>query len=229
MELSKYGVKLHRLREEDIELVRTWRNSPLIRHYMEFRDEITPEMQKEWFLSINNNENYYFIIEYQQKKIGLINSSHIEWDTVSSEGGIFLWDEQYYETFVPVWASLCLLETSFFIFGAGRSVIKTLRDNERAKKLNVHLGYELVPGQENIYNQQYLLTPESFTRHAPKLIKAALLLAGQDANIHTLFFDQEDIRSGLADFLDGKIDKRQIMKYTESGEGRFYEFKIREA
>jgi len=68
MELSKYGVKLHRLREEDIELVRTWRNSPLIRQYMEFRDEITPEMQKEWFLSINNNENYYFIIEYQQKK-----------------------------------------------------------------------------------------------------------------------------------------------------------------
>ena len=125
---------------------------------------------------------------------------------------------------MPVWASLCLLETSFFIFGAGRSVIKTLRDNERAKKLNVHLGYELLPGQESIYNQQYLLTPESFTRRAPKLIKAASLLAGPDANIHTLFFDQEDIRSGLADFMDSKIEKRQVKNYTQSGEGRFYEF-----
>lgn len=228
MRLSKYAINLYRLRESDIELVRTWRNSPLIRQYMEFRDEITPEMQKAWFRSINNTGNFYFIIEYDQKKIGLINSSHVDWVTRSSEGGIFLWDEQYYETFVPVWASLCLLETSYCILGAGRSTIKTLRDNERAKKMVLSLGYELLPGQESIYNQQYLLTPESFTRRAPKLIKAASLLAGPDANIHTLFFDQEDIRSGLADFIDGKIDHVQVSKYTETGEGRFYEFKPRE-
>ena len=225
MELSKYGVKLRRLREEDIELVRTWRNSHLIRKYMEFREEITPAMQKEWFLSINNTENFYFIIEFRQQKIGLINSSHVDWSTVSSEGGIFLWDDHYYETFVPVWASLCLLETSFFILGAGSSLIKTLKDNERAKKLNVHLGYELQPGQEEIYNQQYLLTRESFSRHAPRLIKAASLLAGQEATRHTFHFNPEDIRSGLADFFDGKIIKDRIGKYSETREGRLYEFK----
>lgn len=225
MELSKYGVRLLRLKEEDIELVRSWRNSPQIRQFMEFREEITPEMQKEWFLSIDNTENFYFIIEVQQQKIGLINSSHVDWNTVSSEGGIFLWDEQYYETFVPVWASLCLLETSFFILGATRSVIKTLKDNERAKKLNVHLGYELLPGQENNYNQQYLLTLESFNGHAPRLIKAASLLAGESAHIHTMFLDQKDIQSGLAEFFDKKINKEQVRKYSETKEGRLYEFK----
>ena len=225
MKLIKYGIILNRLREEDIELVRQWRNSPQINQFMEYRGNITPEMQRDWFRSVDNLDNFYFIIEYQGKKIGLINSSHVEWDTVSSEGGIFLWDEQYYETFVPVWASLCLLETTYFVLGAGRSVIKTLRDNERAKKLNTHLGYELMEGQEEVYNQSYLLTAESFKRHAHKLIKAASLLAGQGTAGHSLFFDREDIRSGLADFIHGKIKQEMILEYNETKEGRHYIFK----
>ena len=225
MKLSKYGITLARLREEDTELVRQWRNSPQITQFMEYREYITPEMQQDWFKSIDNLDNFYFVIEYEGKKIGLINSSKIEWDTVSSEGGIFLWDEQYYETFVPVWASLCLLETSYFILGAGKSVIKTLRDNERAKKLNIHLGYELMAGQEDVYNQVYVMTASSFRLHAPKLIKAAKLLAGDDPEGHSVFFDKEDIRSGLADFIDGKINKEMVMKYTEAADGRHYIFK----
>jgi RimJ/RimL family protein N-acetyltransferase len=225
MKLSKYGITLNRLREEDIELIRQWRNSPQINQFMEYRGNITPEMQRDWFRSVNNFDNFYFIIEFEGKKIGMINSSHIEWDTVSSQGGIFLWDEQYYETFVPVWASLCLLETTYFVLGAGRSVIKTLKDNERAKKLNVHLGYELMEGQEEVYNQSYLLTAESFKLHAHKLIKAASLLAGQDPTGHSLFFDEEDISSGLADFIHGKIKKEMILEYNETQESRHYIFK----
>jgi UDP-4-amino-4,6-dideoxy-N-acetyl-beta-L-altrosamine N-acetyltransferase len=222
MKLTKYGITLNRLRAEDIELVRQWRNSPLINQFMEYRENITPEMQRDWFKSVDNFENFYFIIEYQGEKIGLINSSQIDWDTVSSEGGIFLWDEKYYETFVPVWASLCLLETTYFMLGAGKSVIKTLNDNERAKKLNIHLGYELQPGQEDVYNQIYVLTPESFRRHAPKLIKAAMLLAGHDTGGHSMFFDQADIRSGLADFVHKKIKKEIILEYKETEDGRLY-------
>ena len=225
MKLSKYGITLRRLREPDIERVRQWRNSAHISQFMEYRDTITPEMQKEWFRSVDNFENFYYIIEYEGNDIGLINSSKIEWDTVSSEGGIFLWDEQYYETLVPVWASLCILETSYFMLGAGRSVIKTLRDNERAKKLNTHLGYILQPGQEEVYNQVYVMTAASFRLHASRLIKAARLMAGENAEKHTLFFDQQDIESGLADFVHGKLNKELIEDYSETEDGRFYIFK----
>ena len=155
MKISKYGIDLTRLTEEDIELVRQWRNSPQIRQYMEFREDITLEMQKKWFDSINNINNFYFIIHFEGQKIGLINSSNIDWDEISSDGGIFLWEEKYYETFVPVWASLIELETTFLVFNATRSYIKTLKDNPRAIKLNTHLGYELVKDQEDVYNQQY--------------------------------------------------------------------------
>lgn len=225
MKLSKYGITLRRLREPDIELVRQWRNSAQINQFMEYREYITPEMQLEWFKSVDNFENFYYIIEYHDKDIGLINSSKVEWDTVSSEGGIFLWDEHYYETFVPVWASLCLLETSYFILGAGKSVIKTLSDNERAKKLNTHLGYVLQPGQEEVYNQVYVLTASSFKLQAARLIKAARLLAGDDPWGHRVFFDRDDIRSGLADFIHHKIRKEMVLDYKETEEGRLYIFK----
>lgn len=225
MKLSKYGIILRRLRLEDIELVRQWRNSQQINQFMEYREHITPEMQLEWFLSVDNFENFYYIIEFEGKDIGLINSSKIEWDTVSSEGGIFLWDEKYYETFVPVWASLCLLETSYSILGAGKSYIKTLSDNERAKKLNTHLGYVLQPDQEEVYNQEYMMTAASFRLHASKLIKAAALLAGTEHAGHSVFFDREDINSGLADFVHGKIIKEMILEYRETEEGRLYIFR----
>jgi UDP-4-amino-4,6-dideoxy-N-acetyl-beta-L-altrosamine N-acetyltransferase len=225
MKLSKYGVTLRRLRLEDIETVRQWRNSSQINQFMEFREQITPEMQLDWFRSVDNFENFYYIIHYEGKDIGLINSSKIEWDTVSSEGGIFLWDEQYYETFVPVWASLCLLETSYFILNAGKSYIKTLNDNERAKKLNTHLGYVLEPGQEGVFNQVYLMTSSSFKLQASRLIKATSMLASNDERAHTLSFDQEDILSGLADFVHGKLNQEMILEYKETDEGRLYIFK----
>ena len=78
MKFRKYGITLTRLREDDIELVRKWRNSPGIQQYMEYREFITEEMQKKWFESINNLQNFYFIIEYENKKIGLINTSNID-------------------------------------------------------------------------------------------------------------------------------------------------------
>jgi UDP-4-amino-4,6-dideoxy-N-acetyl-beta-L-altrosamine N-acetyltransferase len=225
MKLSKYGIILRRLREFDIEMVRTWRNSQQISQFMEYRQYITPEMQQEWFRSVNNFENFFYIIEYQGEDIGLINSGKIDWRDVSSEGGIFLWDEKYYETFVPVWASLCILETSYFILGASISTIKTLKDNERAKKLNTHLGYVLLPGQDDVYNQVYEMTAASFKLQATRLMKAARLLAGDEPDGHYVFFDKEDIKTGLADFVHCKFRKEMIAKYSETPEGRLYIFK----
>jgi hypothetical protein len=58
MFFEKYGVKLERLTADKIELVRNWRNDPKISQYMEFRDHITAEMQKKWFASVDNENNY---------------------------------------------------------------------------------------------------------------------------------------------------------------------------
>ncbi|MCX6235541.1 MAG: GNAT family N-acetyltransferase [Bacteroidetes bacterium] len=222
MNIYKYGIKLSRLKEKDIELVRTWRNSPQIQQYMEYREHITPEMQKKWFQSVDNTNNFYFIIHYRGEKIGLINSSNADLKELTSEGGIFIWEESYYDTFVPVWSSLCLLETMFFVFGARKSFIKTLNDNPRAIKLNTHLGYELLPGQEEVYNQQYILTRENFEKKANKIMKAASLLAEKENLELVIEFDDEDYKSDFATFMEGRMVKSMIrLKESFHGGKRF--------
>ncbi|CAH0994321.1 Spermidine N(1)-acetyltransferase [Emticicia aquatica] len=58
--------------KEDIELVRTWRNSPEVAQYMYTEDEISTEQQEAWFEKVKNDEtSKYWVIEYDNKKIGL--------------------------------------------------------------------------------------------------------------------------------------------------------------
>jgi RimJ/RimL family protein N-acetyltransferase len=225
MDIFKYGIHLSRLKEKDIELVRQRRNSPSIQQYMEYREYITPGMQKKWLQSVDNINNFYFIIHYDGKKIGLINSSNANWKELTSDGGIFIWEESYYDTFVPVWASLCLLETMFFVFGARKSFIKTLKDNPRAMKLNTHLGYELVPGQEEVYNQQYILTRENFEKRANKITKAASLLADNKKLDLVIEFDNEDYISGLAKYMEDKMVKTMVRVEEDFEGGRRFRIK----
>ena len=53
--IKKYGVTLEKLTHQKIEIVRQWRNDPKIDKYMEFHEEITPQMQENWFNRINND------------------------------------------------------------------------------------------------------------------------------------------------------------------------------
>ena len=107
MIINGFGISLERLKEKDIELVREKRNSTLVSQFMEFRGHITPEMQKEWFNSINNINNLYYIITYNNKKVGLINGAKINWEIMeTASGGIFIWEEELWQTHVPLMANL---------------------------------------------------------------------------------------------------------------------------
>ncbi len=174
--LEQYGVKLVRLQEEDIELVRHWRNQSDIANYMEYRVQISPEAQVKWFHSINNKFNYYFVIVFEGKKIGLINAKNYEPSQGFGEGGIFIWDKEYINSFAAVFATLCLLNFSFITIGLRKSRARILRNNERAIHYNKLIGYKLLPGQEDVENQLYELTLEDYKANSTKLNAAAAAL-----------------------------------------------------
>ena len=90
MIIEKYGIKLIRLKQEDIELVRLKRNSLDINELMHDRVIISFEMQYKWFQSINNIYNNYFIIIYNNEKIGLVNGKNSDYEKRQSEGGMFI-------------------------------------------------------------------------------------------------------------------------------------------
>lgn len=164
-----YGIELIRLKEADIELVRTNRNSPAIQSTMEFREHITAAMQKEWFLSIDNIYNHYYLIVSKGVKCGLINGSKIDWDKgVTLSGGIFIWDEAALDEFTAVSASILLTRTCA-LMGLHSTYAKILRTNSAAINYNRSLGYELLPGEEDNFNQSYVLTQTNFERRTERI------------------------------------------------------------
>jgi UDP-4-amino-4,6-dideoxy-N-acetyl-beta-L-altrosamine N-acetyltransferase len=182
--LKQYGITLTRIDENNIELIRYWRNQSDIITFMEHKSYITPCDQKKWFSTINNKLNYYFIIEFENKKIGLINVKNYSPNEGFGEGGIFIWDKNYLHSFAPAFSSLCLLNFMLVKLNVcKKSRIRVLKNNQRAIDYNKMLGYKLLPNQEMETNQLYELDIKDYLRQSIKLNNAAKILSDSDSEL----------------------------------------------
>jgi UDP-4-amino-4,6-dideoxy-N-acetyl-beta-L-altrosamine N-acetyltransferase len=190
MRIVGYGVELKRLTVNDIETVRHHRNSEKINQYMEYRDYISFEQQLNWFNSINNSNNNYFIIEHKGKEVGLIYGAEINWENkTTGNGGIFIWDINYWETATPTASSFLLTDTSILL-GLKKTYIKVLSSNHRAIEFNKSLCYRLLPSQEGVINQQYELDIEDYKKL--RLSLRQRLFHEKDYKNLTIHFDKEN-------------------------------------
>ena len=162
MEISKYGVTLRRLTEDKIEMIRNWRNDPKIVQYMEYREYITTEMQKKWFDRINNANNYYFLIIVNNKEIGLINVRDIDFNLMEGEAGIFIYDDEFYNSTISFQSAFALYDFCFETLKLKRITAHILNDNKRAIKYNKLIGYVKFKDQDDKINQLYTLKSEDY-------------------------------------------------------------------
>lgn len=169
--IEKYGVVLNRLTHDKIELVRRWRNDPKISQYMEYRDEITPEMQEAWFKKIDNDNNFYFLIEVDNKEIGLINVRDVNYDKSEGETGIFIWDEEFLNSTISFQAVLCITDFCFETLNLTKVIAHVLGDNKRAVKFNLALGFVKSMNQESIKNQEYTLSYNNYKIRRDYILK----------------------------------------------------------
>ncbi|MCX6245548.1 MAG: GNAT family N-acetyltransferase [Bacteroidetes bacterium] len=222
MKFFKYGIILERLKEEDIELVRQWRNSDPVRLNMNYREIITPEQQQKWFGSVDNLQNNFLLIHYQGEKIGLLNDKNIDWENRTSESGIFLGRTDYYSTLVPYLVSIAGIETTFYLLNWNKQYAHILRSNVNAIKFNLVLGYRLSNGQEGVDHQQYEITRESFERRGGKIRKAVKLIAGNDARARVLF-EPADYEAGVAQKIEVLLKESPYkLEREETPEGVWY-------
>ncbi len=222
MKFFKYGITLERLKEEDVELVRQWRNSDPVRMNMNYREIITPEQQREWFNSINTVNFHYVVIQYQGEKIGLLNDKNIDWDALTSETGIFIGRPEFYHTFVPYLVSIAGIETLFYFAGWKKQYAHILRSNTNAINYNLQLGYKLCEGQENVDHQRYELTRESFDQTAGKIQKMVRSVAGNETRSKILF-EPADYHTGIAQKFEDLFIRNLIPhKREKTAEGIWY-------
>ena len=79
--------------ETDLEMIRSWRNSPEVGRYMYTDEEILEDQQKKWFKKINSEDSSrYWIIEYQGKKLGLVYIIDINFNHSKCFWGFYLGD-----------------------------------------------------------------------------------------------------------------------------------------
>lgn len=173
MIIAHYGIQLIRLTKAKIELVRMWRNDEKIQRHMFFAQLITPEMQEQWFASINNEFNHYFVIEYNGQEVGLINTSHIDYNAKKADAGLFIFEEKYWGTDVPVRASLAMLDFFFHHNILDSIEAKTKVDNKAALNYNKQLGFEQKEIVEDGKGLLLELTKENYYKKTTALRKVA--------------------------------------------------------
>lgn len=222
MKFFKYGIILERLKEDDIELVREWRNSDPVRLNMNFQEIISPEQQLEWFRSINTPQFNYLMIHYKGEKIGLLNDKNIDWDSRSSESGIFIGRTEYHNTSVPFLVSVAGIESNFYLMGWKKQYAHILRTNTNAIQFNLQLGYRLCKGQEDEVHQRYELTLDSFGEKAVKIRKAVRSIAGDDI-LASILFEPADYETGLAQKFEALLNASQYpLQRTLTREGTWF-------
>ena len=101
-------------------------------------------MQIEWFRSIDNLTNFYFVINFKGINGGLINISQIDYKNNSAHSGLFLAEGHFRNTPIPILASLSLLKFGFDMLGLNEIFAKVGVNNKTAYEYNTALGFSFM-------------------------------------------------------------------------------------
>ena len=224
MIIEKYGIRLKRIAKDDIELIREKRNSYAISSKMVYQKRITSSEQVNWFESVDNFCNFYYLIIFNNEKIGLINDKNVDWVSRTSEAGLFIWETKYLNTIVPSLASLCLLEMGFEILNWNETSIEALKSNKEAIVFNRQIGF-LQKNDENCDVISFKLDKTNYNNKARKLILSMTKL--NDDKKLKLFLSKEDFTLGIADQIEKVIcQAERNVKQLFVDNGKAYEYSI---
>ena len=146
-------------------MLRNWRNQENIAKNMFFQENISKEMQKKWFNSLDENTNFFFKIIYKNTAIGIINLKNINWKTKIGEAGLFIAEEKYRNTPLAFYSSLALLKYFFEEKKLEKIIAKVKAENTNTINYNKNLGFEFVEGFI------YELTKEKYFEFTKKLFQ----------------------------------------------------------
>jgi RimJ/RimL family protein N-acetyltransferase len=173
MVLKKYNIKLKRLEYSDIEMVRQWRNLSNVNKFMNFRDYISIDMQKQWFNSLDNTKDYFFVIYHMDYPVGLTEIKHIS-DNQSADLGIFIADEDSLK--IPLLsyrAIFTIIDFAFYNLELTQLTATVLKNNTRAIKFNKSFGFQNIQNANDTQILHFILKKDIY-EYKSKPIKKLL-------------------------------------------------------
>lgn len=166
--ISGVSVDLKKMDENDIELVRQWRNSRDVSVHMISQSIISKEQQIRWFESVNYSDSQiYFVIQSKiGDKLGVVNFSKIDPVNGTAEPGLYIGVTSERNSFYGMEAYYLLLKYGFEELKFQKLYGTTLASNLTALKMNRSFGYKI---EEIIKGGQIV------DREAIDLVKSFLL------------------------------------------------------
>jgi RimJ/RimL family protein N-acetyltransferase len=153
LRVEGYGVVLKRLGAEDLEMVRKWRTAPEISQYMLYQQEITPEMQRRWYASLDPQRDLHFVIHHDGTACGLSDLKRIDWEAGTNVGGIFMAPD-YWNTDIPMRVTFAATDFAFYKLELDATLCSVRKTNARAIRFNLAVGYRIV-NEESDENPAY--------------------------------------------------------------------------
>lgn len=149
-EFARYGVKLVALTQDDIEMVRHWRNDPKIADLMLDKTHITHDMQQQWFAKLQQTDDqFYYLVWFKELPIGVASLTRVNCDVGSCEPGMYIYVDEYRNNIVPFCVAFALNDLAFEVFGLSRLFGKIFAVNQKSVRFHETCGYRRYEAQEN--------------------------------------------------------------------------------
>lgn len=205
MKICKYGLTLTRIRREDTAFVYQKIHLTDINPLVSQSEEPTVGQIEDWFFSINDLENIYYLVEYHEQKIGILITKNISWEARTFETESFFWDETIQKSEIPLLANLALLETVFYFMSWNTCFAIASRDNKTLISQLHKIGYILSERQGKTDYQVYFLTAENFGINSTKLREEIKNLIEIDASDDYLLLEPPDYESGISQIIENNF------------------------
>lgn len=164
--LSGYQVTLRDVAQDDLEMIRNWRNDPETRQHMLSQETISPEQQSAWFDRLQSDPcQRQWLILYRDKPIGVASIKSVDdgtpLDAASRvEPGLYIADLAYRGNILAFAPTLLMNDYCFGQLGASELQATVKEDNEAALGYNRKLGYREVERQSGLV--RIALGPEDY-------------------------------------------------------------------
>lgn len=132
--------KLEELREDDLELVRKWRNSEHVKKWMFTEDHITRKHQKEWFASRTNRSDLIFYCG--KEKIGLVYFYNQDLLHRRCEFGFYIGEKNYQLSGMGSVMEFMALDMVFNKWEFNKVLNTLLPENKRVINMHKKFGFK---------------------------------------------------------------------------------------
>lgn len=175
---ERYGTRIERVKLDDMELLRSWRNMPRIANQMKYQNgkEITSDEQIAWFNRIKDkNDEFHYIAFRDGIAGGSISIKNINWQEKSGEpGGFSIYNTCELDPKVLYLSTFNNYDFFFEVLGLTTLFIEIKSSNKQAIRFNKLLGYEACNKNNDDKFLSFKLEKKDYLKKRDEILKVIL-------------------------------------------------------